>query len=77
MARKKTTETTAAPAEVVAPEARVPHGELITTTLRITRPQLLALRRAALTRAEASGGRPDMSAIVRERLDRWIAQGAK
>lgn len=62
----------------VASEAPAAVEGWTVTTLRLTRRQASALRRAALDRSEAKGhGKPDASAIVRELVDEWIAGGGK
>jgi hypothetical protein len=42
------------------------------TTVRLRADQWSALRRAALERAEAQGGKADASAVLRDVLDAWI-----
>jgi len=55
-----------------APSAR----DFAVTTVRLTRAQHSALRKAALELAETQGGKADASAVLRLLLDEWLAEGA-
>jgi hypothetical protein len=44
----------------------------VVTTVRLGRAQWNALRKAALERALAKGGKADASAVLRELVDEWM-----
>ncbi|MBN1442853.1 MAG: hypothetical protein JXA90_09090 [Planctomycetes bacterium] len=57
--------------------SRVRKGH-VKALVRFTEAQLLALKKEAARRAMEEGSiRPDMSALIREAVDAWIAKGGK
>ena len=70
MARKRASLATGLTAVKAAPEAE----PMVTTSIHIPRSLLRELRLAAVDRADQAGGRPSVSALVVELLERHRAE---
>ena len=57
-------------ATAVIPRTALPAGEMTTTAIHIPKATLSLLRRVAVSRADTQGGRPSVSAVLAELVER-------
>ena len=58
----------------VIPRTALPPGEMTTTAIHIPKATLSLLRRVAVSRADSQGGRPSVSAVLAELVERARAE---
>ena len=61
-------------ATAVIPRTALPAGEMTTTAIHIPKATLSLLRRVAVSRADNQGGRPSVSAVLAELVERARAE---